>query len=157
MVEEPFVSHSSGHVGPRGGAGRYFAWTAFGLAALLLGLYRLFLLERADPCLGPWFVFCGCLVFISTWNSFRRTVIWFEWTGETLHYRTASHSTIRELPISELIDLEPLVRLRRSVPFGFAILRRRGGRLHVEYDIAGHAMRLERALESRLKDEGPKG
>ena len=84
-------------------------------------------------------------------------MIWFEWTGETLHYRTAGHSTIRELPISELIDLEPLVRRRRSVPFGFAILRRRGGRLHVEYDIAGHAMRLERALESRLKGEGPKG
>jgi hypothetical protein len=144
----------SGKVGPRGGATRYFVWTALGLAFLLLGLYRLFLLERADPCQGPFFVLCGCLALTATWFSAQRTVVWFACTDNTLRYRLVSRSAIRDLPISEIISLQSLVRPRRNRPYGFAILRRGGGKLCVEYDVVGHAMRLERALNARLNCEG---
>jgi hypothetical protein len=121
---------------------------ALGLAGLFLGLYRL--LARQDPCLGPFFVVWGSLAIILTGIRFQRTLIWFEWFDDTLRYKRACRSTIRELPLSEIVKLQPLVRPRRSIPYGFEILCRDGSRLNVEYDTLDAAIGLERMLNARL-------
>jgi hypothetical protein len=148
MAPDLSESYLSGYVAPGWGLTGYALGTAFSLALLLLGFYCL--LERKDPCLGPWFIFCGSLALAHWWLRFQRTIIWFEWTGDSLRYRRACRSAICEVSVSEINKLQPLVRGRQRCPYGFQILCRDGNKLYVDYDIGGYSVLLERALYARL-------